>query len=87
MFIPFVENAFKYGTEPEKASKIDVEFELSKTDSIRFKIKNKIMMKNINGIGTGIESTKKHLDLIYFDKHELTIINADEFIIHLTIQT
>lgn len=87
LFIPFVENAFKYGTEPERISKIDVHFDLSKADSIHFEIKNKMMMTNINSIGTGIETTKKRLDLIYPDKHKLKISNEDEFIVQLTIST
>lgn len=87
LFIPFVENAFKYGTEPEQLSKIEIQFDLLKTDSIQFEIKNKMMMTNKNGIGTGIETTQKRLDLIYPDKHELIISTADDFIVHLTICT
>ncbi len=87
LFIPFVENAFKYGTEPEKHSKIDVEFDLSKTDSIQFKIKNKVMLTNANSIRTGIETTKKRLNLIYPDKHKLKISNDDDFIVQLNIST
>ncbi len=87
LFIPFVENAFKYGTEPEKTSKIDIEFDLSKADSVQFEIKNKMMMTNTNGIGTGIENTKKRLDLIYPDKYRLKISNVDDYIVHLAIST
>ncbi|WP_025743297.1 sensor histidine kinase [Aquimarina pacifica] len=85
LFIPFVENAFKYGTEPEKTSKIDIQFNLSKGDAIQFEIKNKTMMMNKNSIGTGIETTQKRLDLIYHDKHKLKISNGDEFIVQLII--
>ena len=87
LFIPFVENAFKYGTEPEKSSKIEVQFDLSKSDYLQFEIKNKMMMTNTNGIGTGIETTKRRLDLIYPSKHKLKISNEDEFIVHLIIST
>jgi LytS/YehU family sensor histidine kinase len=87
LFIPFVENAFKYGTEPENSTKIDIEFDLSRADSVQFEIKNKKIMTGTNGIGTGIETTKKRLELIYPDKHELKITNADDFIVHLTIYT
>lgn len=87
LFIPFVENAFKYGTEPENLSKIDIQFDLSQADSIQFEIKNKMMMSNTNSIGTGIETTKKRLDLIYPDKYKLKISNANEFIVQLTIST
>ncbi|MBN1186988.1 MAG: histidine kinase [Bacteroidales bacterium] len=87
LFIVFVENAFKYGTEPEKLTRIEIEFDLSKTDLVQFKIKNKIMMKNSNGVGTGIETTRKRLDLIYPNKHRLTISSTDYFIVQLTINT
>ena len=87
LFIPFVENAFKYGTEPEEFTKIDIEFDLSSTDSVQFEIKNKKMMTDTNGIGTGIETSKKRLELIYPDKHELKITNTDDFIVHLKLYT
>ncbi len=87
LFIPFIENAFKYGTEPEKPSTIKVEFDLSKPDAIQFTSINKIMIHNANGFGSGIEATRKRLALIYPDKHELRISETDEFIVHLTINT
>lgn len=87
LFIPFVENAFKYGTEPEKSITIDIEFDLSNVNSVQFEIKNKKMMTGTNGIGTGIETTKKRLELIYSDKHELNIKNTDDFIVQLKICT
>lgn len=87
LLISFVENAFKYGTEPEKRSKIDIEFDLSERNFIRFVIKNKILMINANGTGTGIETTKKRLDLIYPDNHQLNISKADDFVVRLTICT
>jgi sensor histidine kinase YesM len=87
LFIPFVENAFKYGTEPEKFTNISIEFDLSKPESVQFEIKNKKMINRINSIGTGIETTKKRLHLIYSDKHKLEISNGNEFIVKLTIST
>jgi sensor histidine kinase YesM len=87
LFIPFIENAFKYGTEPEKPTTLEIEFDLSKPDVVQFTSKNKIMMANTNGIGSGIEATRKRLGLIYPDKHELRISEVDEFIVHLTINT
>jgi len=87
LFIPFVENAFKYGTEPENRSNIAIQFDLSEIDSIRFEIKNKIMLTKIDSIGTGIKSTRKRLELVYPDKHKLNISNADDFIVQLSIYT
>jgi len=87
LFIPFVENAFKYGTEPEESSRIYIEFDLSKADAVQFKIRNKKMMTGASSIGTGIVTTKKRMELIYPDKHELKITNTDDFIVHLTLST
>ena len=87
LFIPFVENAFKYGTEPEKPVTINIEFDLSNIDSIKFIIKNQVMMLNSNGVGTGIEVSRKRLDLIYPDKHKLAISKDDDFVVQLTILT
>lgn len=87
LFISFVENAFKYGTEPEKSINISIEFDLSNADSIQFTIRNKKMMTSTNGIGTGIETTKKRLELIYPGKHELKITNTEDFIVHLMLYT
>jgi len=87
LFIPFVENAFKYGTEPESQSTIDIEFDLTNASSIDFKIGNKMKMANSNGIGTGIETTKKRLELIYPNKHELIISKTNDFIIQLMVIT
>jgi LytS/YehU family sensor histidine kinase len=87
LFIPFVENAFKYGTEPEKHVTIEIEFDLSKIDLIQFIIKNKIMMSHSNRLGTGIEVSRKRLNLIYPDRHKLTISKEEDFIVQLTIRT
>lgn len=87
LFIVFVENAFKYGTEPEKAARIEITFDLSHQNSIRFLIKNKVLMKNRNGVGTGIEATRKRLDLIYPDAYQLSVSHAEDFIVELTIHT
>ena len=87
LFIAFVENAFKYGTEPEKSSTIEIEFDLSKSDSIEFQIKNEVLMKHIDGVGTGIDSTQKRLELIYPGKHTLTVSKSDDFLVHLIIST
>jgi len=87
LFIVFVENAFKYGTEPEKAARIEITFDLSERNSIRFLIRNKLLMKNRDGVGTGIEATRKRLDLIYPNAYQLSIQHAEYFNVELTIHT
>lgn len=87
LFIAFVENAFKYGIEPEKTATIEIEFDLSKLNTIQFTIRNKILMTNTNGVGTGIESTRKRLNLIYPNAHQLSVSQSEDFIVKLTINT
>lgn len=87
LFIGFVENAFKYGTEPEKESKIDLSFDLTQEDRVLFQIKNNVLMPHQNGTKTGIENITKRLSLIYPEKHTLAITTGEEFKVQLNIQT
>jgi hypothetical protein len=87
LYITFVENAFKYGTEPEQVSLIEIDFDLSQEHFILFTIKNKIMLTNLTGSKTGIETTRRRLALIYPDKHQLLIEPAENFVVSLNIQT
>jgi uncharacterized membrane-anchored protein YhcB (DUF1043 family) len=87
LYITFVENAFKYGTEPEQNCVIDMDFDLSKPENIYFSIKNKVMIYNVMGNKTGIETTRRRLALIYPDKHQLLVKQKEHFIVTLNIQT
>jgi hypothetical protein len=87
LYITFVENAFKYGTEPEQKCEIDIHFDLTNKNSIYFKIQNIVMVSNIKSNKTGIETTQKRLGLIYPDKHELNIQQNEKFIVNLKIWT
>lgn len=87
IFISFVENAFKYGTEPEIRATIEIKFDLTNPDKIKFYIKNKTMMINRSEPGTGIETTQRRLELIYPNMHKLFISNENDFIVKLSIQT
>ncbi len=87
LFITFVENAFKYGTEPEQTSVIDIYFDLKTQNKITFEMKNKVMMFNLTGNKTGIENTRKRLQLIYPNKHKLQVEHNENFNVLLTIQT
>jgi sensor histidine kinase YesM len=89
IFIPFIENAFKYGTEPEKISKIFTTFDLSNESKIVFRTSNQIYssMQNSDGKGSGIQSTAERLKLVYPKKHTLNIFQNSHFIVELEIQT
>jgi LytS/YehU family sensor histidine kinase len=89
IFIPFIENAFKYGTEPEKESTIDMQFDLSEPSKIGFKLTNPVhpgMHKN-SGNGSGIPSSKERLKLVYPRNYSLEIIKNDTFTVELEILT
>ncbi len=89
LFIPFVENAFKYGTEPELVSTINIVFDVSASDSIRFCVENKllpILSKN-DSTGIGINSIQERLNIVYPNKHRLEIIRKERFIVKLKIET
>ncbi|MCB0753523.1 MAG: histidine kinase [Ignavibacteriae bacterium] len=87
LFIPFVENAFKYGTEPERTAVVEIEFDLTNEKEVQFKIKNKILIASKNNFGTGIETTRKRLELIYPNRHKLAITETKDFIVQLYINT
>lgn len=89
IFIPFVENAFKYGTEPEKTSKISIQFNLNDAGKVGFIIQNEIResASSMAGTGTGITTTKERLNLVYPNKHQLEIKNDKAFIVQVEIDT
>jgi hypothetical protein len=90
LFLPFVENAFKYGISTRELSPIRILLEI-RQDSIYFMVSNhkhiNTPMKIANNTGIGINNTRRRLDLLYDDQYTLTI--ADEpttFTVHLNIQ-
>ncbi len=90
LFIPFVENAFKYGTEPEKKSQILICFDITRADCIQFMIQNPLheIRKQNAGSGTGITSTLKRLALVFPGRHKYSDEEVDnQFIVRLEIQT
>jgi two-component system, LytTR family, sensor kinase len=73
LFIPFVENAFKYGVSTVEESPITIKL-LITNDSVFFTATNKVFHNPDNSQnGTGLENVKKRLDLIYNKKHQLFV--------------
>jgi hypothetical protein len=89
IFVPFMENAFKYGAEPERYSEIKVRFDLSEKSKIKFSVTNPVfpLMQNRKGTGTGILSTKERLNLVYPNRHQLQITENEFFQVVLNIGT
>ena len=82
LFIPFVENAFKFGYQPGKTMSIDISIE-TKNNELNFTIINDISThqrrsKEDGYFGVGINSVKKLLVNLYPERHELNITNLEQ---------
>lgn len=82
LLITFVENAFKHGD-----MKSAIRFSLHLENGIEFISENsigKISKKHVGGIG--IENIRKRLELIYPQKHSLTVRQSENtYLVHLKI--
>lgn len=78
IFIPFVENAFKYGISSDENPKIEIELK-NINGHLYCKVFNQKLNKTPEDTSTeiGISNTKKRLELLYSNKHELKIIETD----------
>jgi len=86
LFIPFIENAFKYGTEPEHESVIRVNFDVSPQAELFFSVTNSIVAAiKPEGISTGIDSVRNRLEIVYPDRFNLEISQNGEFTVKLKI--
>lgn len=88
LLIPFIENAFKHGVNPEQKSHIRIELSLNKTEfqlsvtNSKVKIQRDISERS----GLGIENTKDRLALLYPSRHLLVINDSEkEFNVSLYI--
>lgn len=88
LLIPFIENAFKYGLNPDEDSEIAIEIVLVDSN-LTLVAKNKMVVNEISEdlkTETGIENTKKRLEIMYPKKHVLEISEKDTtFIIRLNL--
>lgn len=88
LLIPFIENAFKYGVNPEQKSHIKIEITLN-NGSLRLTVLNKkvTLQQDIShSSGLGIANTRNRLDLIYPSKNSLEINdNVKVFCVSLKI--
>lgn len=89
LFIPFVENAFKYGISTKQESSIEIMLEVVE-NSIVFDVSNYIIPSENNMLentGIGINNVKRRLELMYPEKHLLThSIQDNHYKVHLEIK-
>lgn len=75
LLIPFVENAFKYGVNPEEESFIVIHIAIRENE-LEMEVTNKkvrIDFSKESHSGHGIENVRRRLDFTYPGKHTLTI--------------
>ena len=89
LFIPFVENAFKYGLHSQQVSHL--RFKISVKDGfLHFYSENTIFKTSISSLessGIGIQNVKKRLAFYYPQQHEIAITDeAGLFVVQLSIQ-
>ncbi|HWB65106.1 MAG TPA: sensor histidine kinase [Chitinophagales bacterium] len=78
LFLPFIENAFKYGVNPEKPSEISITI-AAQRNLVSLDVKNtKVAPEppDSQPTGIGISNTRSRLELLYPGKHELRTENG-----------
>jgi two-component system LytT family sensor kinase len=81
LFIPFMENAFKYAENKKSENAIVISIGIHH-NSITFECRNRypaLPVNDLNAGGLGNELMKKRLQLLYPDKHSLEITDQDDF--------
>lgn len=82
----FIENAFKYGVNPDEASEIEIKIELNGTELNLLVFNRIVATNNIESSNIGIKNTKERLALFYPQKHSLHITeNKETFTVNLKI--
>lgn len=94
LLVSFVENAFKHGTAKSKhASYVDLSITMN-NNTLHFKIKNNIpqnsrlpnRVRNEKVGGFGLSNTSKRLQLLYPDRHKLSVQQTEsEFSVDLEL--
>lgn len=90
LFIPFIENAFKYSRiEESDDGFVDINI-VSKNKSILLSIENSMdtLNKPMSGSGTGIKNVQHRLDIIYPQKYRLNITEVhNKYRVELNIES
>ena len=88
LFISYIENAFKYGTDFNGNTEVEINISV-KGNELQFKCVNIIgnRTKDKESYGIGMQNTKNRLMLLYPNKHWLTIVEKDnKFMVDLKLK-
>jgi len=79
LFIPFVENAFKHGTHSTKECFVHIRLATNE-GRLTFTVKNSIIAnRNVVKTNIGLQNTKRRVELLFPDRHELRIVKNEFF--------
>ena len=88
LFVPFIENAFKHsGIEKGNKSFVNISLK-SSSNSIDFKVENSLPTQPLitdEHRGIGLQNVKKRLEILYSEKHQLSIENKNTFKVILKV--
>ncbi|MEO6831128.1 MAG: sensor histidine kinase [Chitinophagaceae bacterium] len=86
MLIPFIENAFKHGINPEEESGIVVRININNGE-LRMNVRNRLVrVLRDDERGLGLANTKSRLELLYSGRYELSIFAKDDvYSINITL--
>jgi len=77
LLFSFVENAFKYGVNPEEDSLIVIHLRIQDSGLRLYVANNKVQVSHLEeSTGIGLQNTRERLRLLYPAAHELTIDNT-----------
>ena len=89
ILIPFIENAFKHGINPDRKSLIKIDIVIN-GNKLSLMVKNKkvdVRLQEHEKSGAGIKITKERLGMLYPKKHNLTIEDRpDHYTVNLKLQ-
>lgn len=80
ILIPFIENAFKYGLNPEKESAIHIAISIE-ADQLTMVVRNNKVITTLlpeEVSGRGVENTRLRLEYLYPERHSLSINETED---------
>lgn len=89
LFLPFIENCFKHGTVDNNKLNINIEFEVTESNLLKFSVINNynLCTQNKKNHGIGNQNVLRRLELMYRDKFILnTRTEKQNYIVELSIQ-
>lgn len=88
VLVSFLENAFKYGVNPERSGKIILRIKVTEEQELDFYCSNKIVVTQPGGSssGIGLKNTLQRLDSLYGTQYSIKITeDRDQYSVHLKL--